>query len=419
MASPHPPILRVGMVALTNPDDPNPLSGMPYRMASALRAHGVDLVPIIARAQDTPQGLRQRIAHAYKRRSPASVKRLLDDAFPARTADAARAKSVALERSIHEQLAALEHPVDLLFGACISTPLAALETDLPIVYFSDATSIIINSTYPRFGNRGRALLDARVETERAALARATLAAFASPAARNSAVSHLGLDPARASVIPMGAHITPVDPTTVTAPANAPTARDCRLVIVAADPVRKRVDLAVRAAETLRRMGIHATLSVIGPGTRAAHRSPAVDFCQPLRLSNEDDAHRHRAILRDAHLQLLPSLGEAFGIAPCESAHFARPSIVADTGGLPHAVLHDDTGIVLPVNADHRVWADTVARIVNDPDRYRNYSRNAVARARTQLNWPAWAASIITLMRRATADTTTRSAHSTGPSSLAG
>lgn len=419
MASTHPPILRVGMVALTDPDDPSPLSGMPYRMASALRAHAVDLVPIIARPHDAPTGLRQRILHAYQRRSPASVKRLLDDAFPARTARAARARSDALARSIHEQLAALEQPIDLLFGACISTPLAALETDLPIVYYSDATSIIINTTYPRFANRGRALLDARVETERAALARATLAAFASPAARDSAVSHLGLDPARASVIPMGAHITPADPATVTAPANAPTARDCRLVIVAADPLRKRVDLAVRAAETLRRMGIHATLSVIGPGTRAARRSPAVDFCRPLRLADPDDAQQHRAILRDAHLQLLPSIGEAFGIAPCESAHFARPSIVADTGGLPHAVLHDDTGIVLPVDADHRAWADTIARLVNDPERYRAYSRSALARARTQLNWPAWAAAIIALMRRATAGTITQPEPSTGPSSLAG
>lgn len=410
MPMPPQPILRVGMIALTDPDNPDPLSGMPFRMAGALRAQGVEIVPIIARDAGAPRGLSARIARAHRRRSPASLKRFIDEAFPSRTAAGARRRSVALAGSVAAQIAALDTPPDLLFGVCIATPLASLQTDLPIVYFSDATTTIINQTYPRFAKRGRALLAARVNIERAALAHATLAAFASPAARDSAVRDLGLHPDRATVVPMGAHVTPVDPASVHAPADPPTATDCRLVIVAADPLRKRVDLAVRTAETLRRAGIQATLSVVGPGTPHARRSPAVDFCQPLRLSSPEDAQRHRALLRNSHLQLLPSLGEAFGIAPCESAHFARPSVVSDTGGLPSVVLHDQTGLVMPQATDHRDWADAIARLVNDPERYRRYSTAALARARAELNWSAWAASIVALMHRAVELKTPAHAH---------
>ncbi|MEX0877073.1 MAG: hypothetical protein WD114_06405, partial [Phycisphaerales bacterium] len=47
MHSPSPPaFIRVGMLSNTDIDDPNPLSGMPYHMARALRRQGIDIIPI-------------------------------------------------------------------------------------------------------------------------------------------------------------------------------------------------------------------------------------------------------------------------------------------------------------------------------------------------------------------------------------
>lgn len=397
-ASPH-----VGMISLTDPDDPDQVSGMPHRMALALRAQGIRVTPVVA----NPTRRDPRLVRAYRRRVPARYKRLVDDLFPARTADTLRRRARTLATAITTQLETLEQHTDtrpdLLFGVCIATTIAELDTTLPIVYFSDATGPIINATYPDSARRGPALLDTRVDIERAALARVTRAAFAAPDARDSAISDLGLPAHLASVIPMGANITPTDPREIKAPAPPPTARECRLLIVAADPIRKRVDLAVRATESLRHAGVHATLSIIGPGTRLARRSPAVDFCRPLRLSDPDHAAEHRRLLHACHLQLLPSVGEAFGIAPTESAHFARPSIVSDAGGLPFVVRHDDTGIVIPVDEPHRAWADAIAALVRDPDRYRRYSAAALARARVEFTWSAWATKIIALMHQALHD----------------
>lgn len=399
--------LRVGMVFLTDPDSPTQLSGMPHRMAAALREQGVDIVPL--RVTDPAKGGMDLASRARRKaratlltRVPAVVLAGLDDLFAQRTRRLVLRRGEQCSARVAEQLD--RHELDLLFGVCISTALYRLHTHLPIVYFSDATSPIIGRTYPRAAARGQARRKALLELERGSLERARFAAFAAPATLRSAIDELGVPPQRTALIPMGAHVVPADPATVRAPADPPTARDCRLLIVAADPVRKRVDLAVRTAETLRARGIHATLSVIGPGTRRSRSSPAVDSVGPLRLLSPQDAQKHRQLLRASHLQLLPSLGEAFGIAPAESAHFARPSIVSDAGGLPSVVHHDRTGLVLPVEADHHRWADAVADLVRDPARYQRYSTAALARARDELNWSAWAAAIITLMHQAVAET---------------
>lgn len=408
---PAPRPLRVGMIFLTDPDSRTQLSGMPYAMAAALRDQGVTVVPLCAgdhapgdaQGRDLGTRVRGRVRRELLRRTPPGVRGVLDDLRPARTRRLVLDRAARLSARVQAQLG--EHDLDLLFGACISSALYQLQTDLPVVYFSDATSRLINSTYPRLAARGRARHDALEDVERAALARVTRAAFAAPATYDSAVEHLGVPPERSGVIPMGAHVVPADPAGVRAPAEAPTARDCRLLVIAADPVRKRVDLAVRAAEALRRRGVHATLTVVGPGTPRARASPAVEFAGPLRLSNPEDVQRLRALLRSSHLQLLPSVGEAFGIAPAESAHFARPAVVSDAGGLPFVVRHDETGVVLPVDADHHRWADAVAALVRDPERYRRYSIAALARARTDLNWSAWAARTVALMHEAIAPPT--------------
>lgn len=400
---PHPPVgnLRVGMIFQTDPDNPTQLSGMPHAMAAALREQGVDIVPLMA-VDLPPQrpGLGTRIVNRARSEgrnaTPRCLVRWHGSFFSDRIRQTTLDRANAMSDRVRSQLD--RHELDLLFGVCISTALFSLETTLPIVYFSDATSPLLHTTYPRLAEQPEIIRKTLTHIERVALARVARAAFASPQTRDSAVNDLGVPPHRAGVIPMGAHITPADPSGVRVPAEPPTARDCRLLIVAADPVRKRVDLALRATELLRARGIRATLSVIGPGTRRSRRNGSVESAGPLRIANPACAQRHRELLRSCHLQLLPSLGEAYGIAPAESAHFARPSIVSDAGGLPSVVLDDQTGLVLPVSADHHAWAHAIEGLIRDPERYRRYSAAALTRARTELNWSAWAARTVGLMR---------------------
>jgi glycosyltransferase involved in cell wall biosynthesis len=386
--------LRVAMLWPGRAHDPGALSGMPGGMAAALQRRAVQLLHIETPAHAPPPVPRRLRAHARAARHALrdTLEHLAPRATHARMLDRAHARAEHLGRELRRL-----RP-DLLFGCCISTSLAFLETDTPVVYFSDATPRLINTTYPAYARRTRAYHDACDLFERQTLQRTTLAAYASDAALRSAIDDYALDPDRAVQIPMGANITPERP--VSAAHEPPTRRRLNLVFIGADPARKRLDLCVGAAELLGARGWRTTLRVIGPLTPRAARSHAVEPLGRLSLADPGDRARAQAAIAGAHFLLLPSIAEAFGIAPCEAAHFAVPAIVSDAGGLPSVVLDHATGRVLPTTAGPDAYADAIEHLAADPDRYRRCSVAALARAHRTLNWDAWAARMHPLFLRA-------------------
>lgn len=397
--------LRVGMIAMSDLDCPDYLSGMPHQMAKALRHQGIEIIPIPAYEQtgkppSIPSRVRNRLRGIFYRRTAVQFRRSLDDLFPGRTRSAVLSHARFLSQTTQKNLdQLLEHgeQLDAIFGCCISTAMYDLNTNIPLFYFSDATSVLLRTSYPMFTSRGPSFRAALTEVEKTSVAKATQAVFASAITRQSAIADLGMDPIKTSVVAMGGNVFPNDPVTVVAPAEPPTQKKCELLIVAADPIRKQVDLATQATALLRQRGTNAVLHVIGPGTRLSNHSDAVEAVGPLRLSDPNDRARHQQLLRNCHLQLLPSLGEAYGIAPIESAHYARPSIVSSAGGLPFVVLDGRTGIVIDVKSDALTWAMAIESLIDDPDRYCMMSRLALMRARNEFNWSAWGQKISSLI----------------------
>lgn len=399
----------MGFISAKPISNPNFLSGMPYHMSQALQRQGFEIVPICEHPERQPtltQRLVRRLNWERRRRTPPPLRKLLDHTLPQRARNALLRKVTRRSHTIQTQIDALTDPStqpDILFGCCISFTLYALHTQLPIVYFSDATSFILRDAYPALSKRGPAHIQTIHDIERTSVDRASAAIFASPVVRDSAIHDLRIDPDRTHVVPMGANVTPDRPELVHAPAPGPTREDCQLLIIAADPIRKRVDLALEATELLRQRGINATLHIVGPGTQRSSTSPAAQPVGRLKLSDPIDRQTHQRLLRDCHIQLLPSLGEAFGIAPIESAHFARPAIVAGAGGLSFVVQHDQTGLVLDPTADATAWAHAIESLIDDPTRYQRLSEAALHRARAELNWDAWGAAVTQIIRDTLAD----------------
>jgi len=403
--------LRIGFICTYPLENTNYLSGMPARMAKSLQAQGITIVPLIEhpdaeRHRTLLRRILNRLNTQRRRCIPLSTQKWIDDALPARTRsrllNQIRRRSAVIQSRIeaaHEQ----GEQLDALFGCCISSTLFSIQTKLPIIYFSDATSFLIKDTYVGLMSRANAYLDTLHEIEQISVNRANAAIFAAPITRDSAIHDLNIPPERAHVVPMGAHITPESPTSIHAPASPPTREHCNLLIVAAEPVRKRVDLAAQATEILQTRGINATLHIVGPGTQRSNSTSSTKPVGMLKLSDDNDRQTHQQLLRDCHLQLLPSLGEAFGIAPIESAHFARPSIVSNAGGLPFVVQHNKTGLVIDRDANATAWADAVESLIENPDHYRALSTAALERARAELNWDAWGQSVAQIIAQTIAD----------------
>jgi YD repeat-containing protein len=395
--------LRIGFIDRWSVHDASALSGMPAAAWAALGRQGLDLVHLDPEVSGPRRPWLEALAPAaralvpsnrrwdLRRRVEAALDRVPTPFLYRRALEAA----TALSRRIQKRIDTAE--LDAVFGLCVSVELCALETALPIVYASDATARLINTTYPDYARRPLAYHRACDEVERRSLRRVSAAVFASEPARRSAIEDYGVAPERAFVVPLGAHVVPAPDAPPLRP-EPPHPGAVELVCVAADPVRKRLDFCIDVAEELARRGLRVRLNQVGPPTPRARRSKLVHRAGALRLSSRADRSVHAELLRRSHLLLLPSRGEMFGVAPCEAAHFGRPSLVSDTGGLPSAVRHGETGIVLPVDAPASRYADEIEKLCHDPQRYRSLSENALHRARTELTWDAWGRRVAEILR---------------------
>ncbi|TWT74451.1 D-inositol 3-phosphate glycosyltransferase [Posidoniimonas polymericola] len=400
--------MRIGFISLADPSDPNAISGMPFHAASALAATGAEVVPLTPGGRFSDKPAKQTLAFLPRaiRKNPQirnlrnavrdRLKSAIEQVQAAQAYDRLIGIAESMSADIGRQLDSLDRPLDALFGVCISSPLYALKTDLPIVYFSDATARLVATTYAKWTRMPETKKQGFEEIESVALSRTAAGLFASQCTLDSAINDYGLSPDRAHLLPLGSTVVPDAYDTIHI--DLPSRERLELIIVAADPIRKRLDLCVEITRELAARGWNVTLHSIGGHTRAALSCERVRVHGFLSMGDPIDRDIHKTLLRRSHFMLLPSTGEMFGIAPGEAAHFGRPSLVSAVGGLPTAVQHGKTGLCLPVDASAKQYADEIERLADNPDQYRAMSEAALERARTTLNWPAFGRRAIEVIR---------------------
>ena len=405
--------MKVGFLSSFDSGDPEAISGMPHSMRLALKAQGCRIFPFfpLENRRKWHQRARSRMARFVPPPIKDVLKRFLgltslvlaasehvdDETLYRRTCEEASRAS----REIRDRVRGRD--LDVLFGCCISVVLCEMDVDVPIVYFSDTTTRLIFETYPNLRSQPEGFRRACEEIERQAMARASMAVFATEVARRSAIHDYGVPPDRAFAVPMGANITvgqaEPDPRTAWTPS-----RDViRLVMTAADPVRKQLDLVIDTVDVMRRLGWGAELELIGPPTPRAMAHPHVHCLGRLSLATASGRQQNGEALRRSHLMILPSLAEAFGIAPCEAALVGKPSIVSAAGGLPEVVSHGATGIVMKVGSTAEEYARAIIELAGQPDRYREMANAAMVRARANFTWERWGERLVGIMGRARSD----------------
>jgi hypothetical protein len=387
----HPKGIRVGFLSPCNPHDPTGFSGVAHSAWKALESVGLDLVDLGGR---TFRNANNEFSHQTG--DPVSSLGRLKNRlrknwglFEQRVQspwDYSRVTNHARRVSEKTQAAVDAEEVDVLFSVCVNTMLYGLETDVPIVYASDTTANLINQSYTKFANRSAAYHRACEEIDRAALQKCSIFAPSSLCTAADATDHYGIDLGQVRVVEMGANVVPngvpINP-------DAPAKDRIELVLVAADPIRKRLNLCMDVATELDKRGWNVTLNYVGPKVREAVEHPLVNWAGRLQLDDPLDRKKHMEILQRSHWMLLPSLAEAFGIAPCEAAHFGRPSVVTDVGGLGTVIKDGETGAVLPLDAPATAYADAIERYSANDATYLAMCDAALCRARTTLNWDSW------------------------------
>lgn len=394
---------RVGVLLWDDAHGPQAISGMPWNMRHALARAGCEIVPIsVGRSGAAPIVGPAGVVGRWNiaRRAAFSMRNAAETALGDRVRR--HQERLARDSARTAERAARDLGVDAVFGPCMSRPLACFEGDRPVVYASDATAALLVTTYDRYRERGAGWRRAMLDLETRALARADRVALASERTTRSAIEDHGVDPAKVSIVPLGANVHPGDEGVEGTPAP-PDRGDLRLLLTASDPERKQLPLCIEVVQELGARGWNATLQYIGPD-RLECRRPEVSWVGALSLKRPADTAIHRRLLRDCHLAILPSLAEMYGIAPIESAAFGRPAVVSDAGGLPTVVKDGETGRVVPLGTPVAGWADAVEAICACPTRYAAYSQAARARQAAVLNWDAWGRSVRGLIDAAVAGT---------------
>lgn len=172
---------------------------------------------------------------------------------------------------------------------------------------------------------------------------------------------------RIDVISEGIEIEPVP----TAAAATKPARPTLIGLGAIRPM-KRTHHQVEAFELLKRDIPDLQLTLVGDGTGRYGRRV---LRRVARSRYADDIHYHGKVpidvklelLREAHLLLVTSVKEGWGLVVTEAGSQATPAVVYDVDGLRDSVQDGRTGLV--VRPSPEALAAGVRAALDDPERY--------------------------------------------------
>jgi glycosyltransferase involved in cell wall biosynthesis len=182
-----------------------------------------------------------------------------------------------------------------------------------------------------------------------------------------------------SVFPNGTDATPL-PELEKKPLSLPL----RLVTVCRLAPNKRVDHAIQAVKLLVTRGIATELTVVGNGESEGSLKQLVkelSLREQVVFTGPLDEPAKNAALRCAHFLVHTSVREGWGLNVIEANAMGTPAIVYPVDGLVDSTIHEETGLMVPVEEPEAI-ASCLAAAAKEPAKYETYRVNAWQRSKT-------------------------------------
>jgi glycosyltransferase involved in cell wall biosynthesis len=371
------PQLKIALISAADPRDRRTWSGSTFFMGSALERH-VGRVDYIGPIPIPRQDFKVKLARLTHRISGKKT-------YPFRTLSAAKHFAKEISRRLSGQ------PYDLIFAPAASVEFAYLETDIPIIYVSDATFALMQEVYPIFSSMPAASIEAEQFFERTAQDRARLILFPSQWAARSAFDDYGTGKDKVRVIPFGANLDR-EPDRRAA-LERKVGGKIKILFLAKEWRRKGGAIAMDTLRNLEDMGIAAELTVCGVMPPAGETHPSMTVVSYLDKNIPGDREQFERILSESNLLLLPTRSECYGVVFCEANAYGLPVFATRVGGIPTIVEDGINGYLLPVEAEGKDYAERIAGASLNPATYRALNRGARERYEKVLNWDVWAQTV--------------------------
>ncbi len=365
--------MNIAYVTLGDPDNITSWSGLHYFIREALRAQGntvTSLGPL-----HTPQPISLRLRRKIHTRVLGL--KFMEELEPAVTR--------AYAREVEAKLAALR--ADVIVSTHTQL-LADLETTLPVVYWTDSNFGGMLNFYSYYCRLHPSAVKCGHDIERRALAKCALAIYTSDWAARDALHTYGADPRRVKIVPFGANLASRRSATDVQRLLASRPRDtCRLLFIGRIWDRKGGDHALAVADELGRMGVAATLALVGSGPPAGRALPPnVTAHGFINKGTESGRRAFEELVGASHFLVLPTRAEAYGLVFCEASSFGVPSVTTNVGGVPTVVRDGVNGKTFSLDRPASEWAAFIAGQFRD---YAGYERLALSSFReyeSRLNW---------------------------------
>jgi glycosyltransferase involved in cell wall biosynthesis len=265
-------------------------------------------------------------------------------------------------------------------------PIACLETDKPVVFWTDSTFAGMVDFYPGYTNLCTESVKRGNQMDRSALDRCCLAIYSSEWAASTALRNYTVDPRKVKVVPFGANIDGLQDTDDVARITAAKVGDvCRLLFVGVDWVRKGGDFTLAVAELLTRRGVRIELDIVG----CIPPRDMPDYVRVHGYVSKGTQHGTETLKRlfsECHFLLHPSRAECFGLALAEAASFALPCLATNVGGTSSVVTDGVNGRLFNLDEGVDAYCAHIQSVFASKHDYDRLACSSFREYSERLNW---------------------------------
>jgi glycosyltransferase involved in cell wall biosynthesis len=280
-----------------------------------------------------------------------------------------------------------KRPVDLLFVSASSQLLAYLETDIPVIYMTDATFQQLQGYYPYFSNLAGYNITQGIDLDKRAFTKAAHCMLASEWNKNSAITDYGIDAGKISVVPCGANMDMIPASTEL---NLNASGQCRLLFLGVEWERKGGDIALETFRLLKQKGINPYLNIIGcVSPHDLSGETAISVIPFLDKNNLNDFQKLQQIFFATDFLLLPTRAECAGVVFSEASAFGIPSITTNTGGVSTYIKDGINGYAFPLQTGAEGFSEKISRLLEDQQALQNLKHSSRKYYEETLNWDQW------------------------------
>jgi len=312
----------------------------------------------------------------------------------------------ALERSPRALMSYAAEVADRLKGTDADVvfspgtiPICYLNTQTPIVFWTDATVAGVVDFYPAFSDLCKESLDDLHKMEQAALSTCRLAIYSSEWAAATAIKNYAVDSSKVKVVPFGANVDcSRDLESIRAIVSRKRKDVCKLLFIGTEWNRKGGDIALEIVRSLNEKGLRTELTVVGCNVEGA----VPDFVSSTGRVSKRTLEGRTTIDRlyaESHFLILPSRADCVPVVIAEANSYGVPVISSTVGGISTAIRDGVNGFAFP-HSDQFVEhaSGVICGLMENVSEYQELTRRSFDEYKQRLNWKTSARQVHKLLQ---------------------